>query len=138
MNYCKDIYLLELTNHMNDSGQLSSIDFMNDLNSDIKRSFIVSTLKENVVRGRHAHRELNQFIVCVNGKSRILCDDGEIKKTFILDSPNKVLYVPSQIWSEQEYIMRDTTLMVLCDDIYKENDYIRNYSDFLLFRKTLR
>ena len=37
MNYCKDIYLLELTNHMNDSGQLSSIDFMNDLNSDIKR-----------------------------------------------------------------------------------------------------
>ena len=137
MNYLKDIYLLELTNHINDSGQLSSIDFMNDLNSDIRRSFIVSTLKENVVRGRHAHKELTQFLVCVNGKSRILCDDGETKKSFILDSPNKVLYVPCQIWSEQEYIIRGTTLMVLCDDIYKENDYIRNYADFLLFRKSL-
>ena len=59
------------------------------------------------------------------------------QKSFILDSPNKVLYVPCQIWSEQEYIIKGTTLMVLCDDIYKENDYIRNYADFLLFRKSL-
>ena len=48
MNYLKDIRLLELTNHINDSGQLSSIDFMNDLNSDIKRSFIVISTKATI------------------------------------------------------------------------------------------
>ena len=63
MNYLKDIRLLELTNHINDSGQLSSIDFMNDLNSDIKRSFR-NIYTKKLKRGKHAHRELTQFLVC--------------------------------------------------------------------------
>ena len=75
MNFVENIILKNLKKHINKTGNLVSIDYAKDLNCDIKRSFIVSSTKD-VVRGRHAHKKLNQFLVCLNGKCEITCKDG--------------------------------------------------------------
>ena len=134
MNSIKDIVLKELTSHNNNSGNLVPIEFLKDLNTDIKRSFIVTSSKENIVRGKHAHKELTQFLICLKGVCKIICDDGFSKKNYTLSKPNQVLYIPSHIWSEQHYLNKSTILLVLCDDSFKESDYLRNYSEFLSFR----
>lgn len=135
MNSVEDISLKDLTSHNNKTGNLIPIEFLKDLNSDIKRSFIVSSSKEDIVRGKHAHKDLTQFLICVSGECKIICDDGKSKKFFILNKPNQVLCIPSHIWSEQYYLNKSTILLVFCDDYFKESDYIRNYSEFISFRK---
>ncbi len=133
MNKIDDVEFQHVLNHKNQSGSLVSIDFEKDLRLPIKRSFIVSS-SENGVRGKHAHRELNQFLICINGRCNVLCDDGINKKEYILYQSNQILFVPCHIWAEQYYKENETVLLVLCDDIYNEADYIRNYSDFIEFR----
>lgn len=135
MNTIEDIILKDLCSHNNKTGCLIPIEYLKDLKSDIKRSFIVSSSQENTIRGKHAHINLNQFLICISGKCKVICDDGSSKKTFNLCKPNQVLCIPNQIWSEQQYQEISTILLVLCDDDFKESDYIRNYSDFISFRK---
>ena len=135
MNSVEDIFLKDLTSQNNKTGNLIPIEFLKDLNSDIRRSFIVSSSKEGIVRGKHAHKDLTQFLICVSGECKIICDDGKSKKIFILNKPNQVLCIPSHIWSEQYYLNKSTILLVFCDDYFKESDYIRNYSEFISFRK---
>lgn len=136
MNFVENIILINLKKHINKTGSLVSIDYAKDLNCDIKRSFIVSSTKD-VVRGRHAHKKLNQFLVCLNGKCEITCKDGTKEKIYTLNNSNEVLFVPNQIWAEQKYLSNNSVLLVLCDDIYLESDYIRDYKLFKQYRSTL-
>ena len=136
MNSLEDIVLLTLKKHTNKTGNLISIDYEKDLNSNIKRSFIVTSSK-NIIRGRHAHKKLNQFLVCLNGKCEVTCKDGTKEKVFRLNDSNEVLFVPNQIWAEQKYLSNQSILLVLCDDVYLENDYIRDYRSFQEYRSKL-
>ena len=82
-------------------------------------------------RGRHAHRECTQLLICTNGTVEVTCDDGKQTSTYILDEANHGLLIEPGIWAEQKYIKENTVLTVLCDFLYDEGDYIRNYKDFL-------
>ena len=134
MNTNKDVFLKIVDKHTNANGNLVVFDYEKDLEKVIKRSFIINCV-EKATRGKHAHKKLTQFLVCVSGICNVICDDGFSKKEITLDSPNKVLKVPNQIWAEQHYIVKNTSLLVMCDDIYNEEDYIRVYEDFKDFRK---
>ena len=81
-------------------------------------------------RGRHAHRECTQLLICTNGTVEVTCDDGKQTSTYILDEANHGLLIEPGIWAEQKYIKENTVLTVLCDFLYDEGDYIRNYKDF--------
>jgi dTDP-4-dehydrorhamnose 3,5-epimerase-like enzyme len=89
----------------------------------------------NVQRGRHAHKRCNQLMVCTYGRCEVTCSDGLSRQTFLLDGMNQGLLVPCGIWAEQRYLDDDNVLMVLCDRPYEEHDYVRDYQDFLAFRK---
>ena len=102
---------------------------------NIKRTFVVSSL-EKVERGKHAHKQCSQLLVALKGSCTVLCDDGCEKKEFLLNNPAEGLLVPPSIWAEQAY-EKDTILMVLTDRPYEEEDYLRDYDDFLMFRKAL-
>ena len=133
MNTNKDVVLKIVDKHINANGNLVVFDYEKDLNKIIKRSFLVSC-KVKATRGRHAHKKLTQFLVCISGICNVICDDASSKKEIILDSPNKVLKVPNQIWAEQQYKIENTSLLVMCDDIFREEDYIRDYEIFKKFR----
>src|SRR3990167_5791336 len=65
------------------------------------RMFYVYGVKAGDIRGYHAHKECEQFLICLKGAINVTCDDGNNRKVYTLDSPLKGLYVPSMIWAEQ-------------------------------------
>jgi WxcM-like, C-terminal len=89
-------------------------------------------------RGHHAHRLCSQFLLCVSGAVDVVCDDGRDRKTFSLDHPELALFVPPGLWLEIGAGRDDAVIIVLCDRLYEESDYIRDYAEFLSFRKTPR
>jgi dTDP-4-dehydrorhamnose 3,5-epimerase-like enzyme len=124
--------LIELPHHADECGDLTVLEGGHLVPFNISRVFTVRASKGSV-RGGHAHRKCSQFMVCVIGSIKVLCDDGERKKTYILDNPSIGLNVQPGVWAEQKYLEENTTLIVLCDRPYEEEDYIRNYEDFVIF-----
>ena len=133
MNTNKDILLKIVRNHTNDTGNLIAFDHEKDFQKLIKRSFVVNC-SEATIRGRHAHKKLNQFLICIRGICKVICEDGISREEITLDKPNQILKIPSQIWSEQHYIVKDTSLLVMCDQVFIEEDYIRDYNKFIEYR----
>jgi dTDP-4-dehydrorhamnose 3,5-epimerase-like enzyme len=134
MNGLDDIRLVDVPSIANEQGTLVAYTRNVDLDIEIKRLFIV-TGHANSLRGKHAHRELTQIFVCVQGVCCVVCDDGVERRKFVLDQANRALVLPNDIWAEQTYIEEGTVLVVLCDRPYDESDYIRDYDDYLYFRK---
>ncbi|KAB8028015.1 sugar 3,4-ketoisomerase [Fluviispira multicolorata] len=98
----------------------------------VQRLFIVKS-QEKSKRGYHAHKECSQLLIALNGECLITCDDGNERKEFLLNKPSEGLLIPPTIWAEQDYSF-DAILLVLTDKFYNENDYMRDYNDFLTFR----
>lgn len=94
------------------------------------RTFYVYGVRVGDIRGNHAHKECEQFLICISGIVSITCDDGKNRKVYTLDSSLKGLYIPPMIWAEQFYHSSDTMLVGLASHPFDEEDYIRNYEEF--------
>jgi hypothetical protein len=103
----------------------------------IKRIFTLRA-PTNTVRGGHAHRGCSQFMICTQGVIEINCDDGREQRSFLLDRGNVGLLVPPNMWSTQRFCRKNSVLLVVCDQPYKEQDYIRDYTEFLARRSINR
>ena len=101
----------------------------------MNRVFMVKA-HEKTRRGFHAHKECAQLLVVLSGLCRVICDDGSNKKEVTLDDPSKGLLIPPTLWAEQDY-EANTILMVLTDKPYDASDYLRDYDEFLAFRKKI-
>lgn len=128
-----DVRTIQLPCHMTDSGDLVVIEGLTNIPFEIQRVFMVQGTTGSV-RGMHAHKQCIQFLTCSSGSIEVICEDGERSMTTILNSPRCGLLIPAGIWSSQNYMTKNTTLTVLCDQHYQESDYIRNYDDFLSYR----
>ncbi len=135
-NTIKDIQLLELPMLGEENGSLVVMEALDDVPIEIQRVFVVKGFT-GAVRGQHAHRELTQVLTCVHGTCEVICDDSHHKKTVKLVSSNQALCIPPGIWAEQLYEAEDSVLVVLCDKHFDEQEYIRDYSDFLKYRQQL-
>lgn len=96
-----------------------------------KRFFLVFDVPSREVRGEHAHKELQQFLVCVKGACSVMVDDGFSREEYMLNSPGAALYIPPMVWGVQYKYSADAVLMVLASDVYNPDDYIRNYDQFI-------
>lgn len=83
------------------------------------------------VRGEHAHRTCEQFLVCVHGAVAVVCDDGTQRQEFVLDSKELGLYMPPLVWGIQYKYTPEATLLVFASHGYDAKDYIRDYDQFL-------
>ena len=99
-----------------------------------KRFFTISD-KIGSIRGKHAHINCQQFLICMHGKIKVICKDVKNTKTFILSNPTKGLLIPKGIWSTQYYLAKINILNVFCDKDFRETDYIRDYNKYLKFYK---
>ena len=86
-----------------------------------------------VVRGKHAHKSLEQILICTSGSCKILLDDGKEKEVIELNKPYEGLYISNAIWREMYDFSSDAVLMVLASNYYDESDYIRDYDEFLKY-----
>ncbi len=98
---------------------------------DIFRTYYIWNVPKHAPRGQHAHYEGQQFFICLRGSCRFSCDNGYARHDFIMDQPDKGLYIPAMVWGEQEYLSDDTLVLVLADAPYDDNDYIRDYKTFM-------
>lgn len=114
-----------------DDGALISLEQNKNIPFDIKRVYYIFNTRSDFVRGRHSHKNLQQILVCVKGSCTISLDDGSEKTEILLNSPDQGLLVKSNIWREMYNFSPDCVLMVLADSFYDEQDYIRNYQEFV-------
>lgn len=112
-------------------GSLIALEENHNVPFDVKRVYYIFDTKQDVRRGYHAHKNLKQLAICVNGSCKFLLDDGKTKNHVELTSPTQGLLIEGLIWREMYDFSPDCVLMVLADDYYNEDDYIRNYNQFL-------
>lgn len=100
----------------------------------IARAFWMNHVPSGRGRGGHAHREQSQLIVAVNGSFTVILDDGETTRPYRLDNPSEGLLVCPGVWNILENFSEGAVCMVFASGLYDENEYIREYPDFLAFR----
>lgn len=111
-------------------GSLIALENNHNIPFDVKRVYYIYGTKTDVRRGYHAHINLRQVAICVHGSCKFLLDDGSEKKHVQLDSADKGLLIEGLVWREMYDFSQDCVLIVLADEYYAEDDYIRNYNDF--------
>ena len=116
--------------HGDERGQLVALEEYKDIPFRIKRVYYMYDTKEGVVRGCHAHKKLQQILICIHGSCRIKLDNGKETKVILLEKPYEGLYVSNAMWREMYDFSKDAVLMVLASELYDESDYIRNYDEF--------
>lgn len=125
-------YLFEFTEIGSpDLGYISVAEYQKKIPFEIKRVYWTYFTPNNINRGFHAHKELQQVIVAVSGTITFkLIDKFGKEIVYMLDNPSKGLFIPKLYWREISF-SHNAVLLCLASDIYKEEDYIRNLDDFL-------
>ena len=126
-----DYQLIKFPVHGDHTGSLVALEKGEDFPFDIRRVYYIWGTDKNAVRGKHAHRKLEQVIVCTSGSCDFILDDGRERETIHLDNPTEGLHIKNNIWREFTNFSPDCVVMVLASEHYDESDYIRNYNDFL-------
>lgn len=125
-----EIIKYQFPKHGGGKGDLVAVEALQDVPFEVKRVYYIYNVKEHVRRGFHAHRKLNQVLICVHGSCRVLLDDGESRADVLLDNPAEGLFVGGMVWREMYGFSPDATLLVLASDHYKVEDYIFDYEEF--------
>ena len=102
---------------------------------DVKRVYYLYDIPGGEARGGHAHKELHQLIIAASGSFDVTIDDGNIKRTYLLNRSNIGLLVVPGIWRELNNFSGGSVCLVMASMLYDEADYIRGYDDFLQYKK---
>ena len=130
-NKISDCALIDLPKIQNRSGNITAIENNLDIPFEVKRIFYLYDIPGGESRGAHAHKQCQQFLVAASGSFEVQLDDGIEKKTVMLNQPYKGLYVPPGIWASEINFSSGAICLVMTSDKFDENDYIRDYQDFL-------
>ena len=123
---------LSFSFHGDERGKLIALETLSaQLPFEVKRMYFIYDTTPGTVRGRHAHRQLKQVLVCVSGACTIECEmpDGA-KAEYRLDWPDKGLLIEGLVWRNMRDFSKDAVLLVLASEHYDESDYIRDYGEF--------
>lgn len=102
---------------------------------EIRRVYYTRNVPAGVVRGKHAHLTLHQYVIAVAGSFDIVLDDGRNRWRQHLDRADEAFYLPPMLWHELDNFSDGAICMVLASDIYDESDYLRDYEEFRMVLK---
>jgi len=130
--YVKDsVRLLDLPQIHDPRGDLTFVEGVNHVPFKIARIYYLYNVPVDSERGGHAHRELKEVIFALSGSFRVKIDDGETQSEYWLRDPRKGLYIGRMIWRELNAFSQGAVCMALTSHRYDEEDYYRDYDDFL-------
>ena len=112
-------------------GNLSIIEEMKNIPFEIKRCFWIYDVPGGEIRGSHAYRETEEFIVALSGSFDVVIDDGKLKQTFSLNRSYYGLYVPKMMWRQMQNFSTNSLALIVTNTEFNRNDYIYDYSEFL-------
>ena len=130
-----DCSIIELDRHHSDrKGNLTVVENGETLPFDVKRVYYLYDVPGGESRGAHAHKELSQLIIAASGSFNVTLDDGNTKRSYFLNRPYQGLLIKPCIWRDLDDFSSGAVCMVLASDVYKPEDYIREYQEFIAFR----
>ncbi|SDR69298.1 FdtA/QdtA family cupin domain-containing protein [Gramella sp. MAR_2010_147] len=127
-----NVKIIDLPKHEDPRGNLSFIEEENHIPFKIERIYWIYDVPGGQIRGGHAFKEQNEFIVALSGSFDVIVDDGKEKRTYSLNRSYYGLYIPNGLWRSMENFSTNSVALVLSSTDYNESDYIRNYEDFLI------
>lgn len=131
-----DSTIVHLPKIHNVAGNITVIDNENEtVPFNVKRVYYLYDVPGGEGRGAHAHKELEQLIIAASGSFDITLDDGSTRRTFNLNRPYSGLYMPSGLWRELDNFSSGAICLVLASELYKPNDYIRDYNEFVKIKR---
>lgn len=134
-----DCTIIELDKHHSDrKGNISVVENNETVPFEVKRTYYLYDVPGGESRGGHAHKELSQLIVAASGSFSVTLDDGNVRRTFLLNRPYQGLYVVPGIWRTLDDFSSGAVCLVLASHKYDEADYIREYNEFLNFKGCFR
>lgn len=129
-----NFYLVNFAEIGGEEGYLTSLEINKNIPFEVKRVYYIYNIRDcNVIRGKHAHKNLQQILLCINGSCKVSCENKNGKEIFELNQKNQGLYIKDLVWREMFAFSKDCVLLVLASHLYDESDYIRNYDDFLRY-----
>lgn len=131
MNLIDKCQIVELPKITDPRGNLTFIEGERHVPFDISRVYYLYDVPGGAERGGHAHKQLQQLIVAMSGSFDVVLDDGRNKKRFHLNRSYYGLYVCPMIWRELDNFSSGSVCMVLASNYYSEDDYYRDYDQFL-------
>ncbi len=130
MTTLDDVKEFSLKTFWEPDGKLTPIELDRDIPFEVKRMFYVYDVHNQNDRGKHSHYKTKQILIALTGKVTVVCDDGKKRRNYVLNEPNKALYIPEMIWDEQIYHNESSILLVLSNTNYEPSDYIEDYNEF--------
>jgi dTDP-4-dehydrorhamnose 3,5-epimerase-like enzyme len=127
----REARLIQLPRFTDHRGSLSPVEWPGCLPFTPKRFYYVYDLPEGARRGGHAHWSEDEVVLALNGRFRVLLDDGRVRREFDLDRPDTALYVPSLVWHELYDFTAGAVCAVFSSDRYDSEDFCRDYQLFL-------
>ena len=131
MSPLDQVRIIDLPKVADQRGNLTFVEGGRHVPFEIKRIYYLYDVPGGAERGGHAHKALQQLIIAMSGSFDVVLDDGAQKKRVHLNRPYYGLYVPTMLWRELDNFSSGAVCMVLASNLYDEQDYYRNYRDFL-------
>ena len=131
-----DCSLIELPRIKNRTGNITAIENNVEIPFNINRIFYLYDIPGGESRGAHAHKECHQFLIATSGSFEVQLDDGKVKKTVMLNQPYRGLHIPPGIWASEVNFSSGAICLVMASHKYDEKDYIREYGEFLKYKKS--
>lgn len=130
-----DCTMIELDKHHHEKGNISVVENCDTVPFKVQRTYYLYDVPGGEARGGHAHRDLSQLIIAASGSFTVTLDDGNVKRTFLLNRPYQGLLVVPGIWRTLDDFSSGSVCLVLASHKYDEADYIRDYQNFLDYKK---
>ncbi len=130
-----DCSVIEIDKHHHEKGNLSVIENGRTIPFSVKRVYYLYDVPGGESRGGHAHKELRQLIIAASGSFDVKLDDGSQKRTYSINRPYEGILVVPGIWRELDNFSSGSVCLVLASTEFEASDYIRDYNEFLEYKK---
>ncbi|MDO5774803.1 MAG: FdtA/QdtA family cupin domain-containing protein [Spirochaetales bacterium] len=130
-----DCTMIELSKNHREKGNLTVVQNEKEIPFDVKRCYYLYDVPGGEERGGHSHKQLRQLIIAASGSFDVRLDDGHVKRTFTLNRPYQGLFVVPGIWRDLDNFSSGSVCLVLASEVYQKEDYIRDYNEFLEWKK---
>ena len=135
MHKTKKPHIIKIPKLIDSRGEISFFEYGKEIDFDIKRIYYIKKVPDQQERGFHSHKKLLQLMIAISGSFDIILDDGENKFEFTLNDPDIGLYIPAGYYRILKNFSSNATCLVCASDIYKKEDYIYDYNEFLTWKK---
>jgi dTDP-4-dehydrorhamnose 3,5-epimerase-like enzyme len=134
-NKIQDIKLIAIPKIEDRRGNLAVIE-KDCVPFKINRVYYLYDVPSGAYRGGHSHKNQLEFLIALSGSFEVVLTDGKNDQRVMLNKPDQGLLIPTGIWRELENFSSGAVCLVIASDVFDEDDYVRNFKDFKLSKRT--